>query len=208
MPQVAISSDFLTAILNLPKTQQKKVNQFVNKFRNDPYSSGINYEKINDAANPYMRSVRIDKAYRGIILKPEHGDVFILLWVDHHDEAYEWARNHQCKINPTTGAIQLYATESLVVPAQLKQEPEPEPETVKPVVEIESTPLFNDLMDEQLINIGLPSESVEQVRKITNLFELEGIKELLPNDAYEALYFVADGIPYEEVLEDFTTDET
>ena len=52
MPQVAISSDFLTAILNLPKTQQKKVNQFVNKFRNDPHSPGINYEKINDAANP------------------------------------------------------------------------------------------------------------------------------------------------------------
>ncbi len=202
MPQVAISSDFLTAILNLPKAQQKKVNQFVNKFRNDPHSPGINYEKINDAANPYMRSVRIDKSYRGIILKPEHGDVFILLWVDHHDDAYEWARKHQCKINPTTGAIQLYATETSVdvrVPA---------PEQIKTIVESVAIPLFNNYSDEQLINIGLPAELIEQVRANTTLSEFEQMKDLLPNDAYEALYFVTEGIPYDEVLDDFTTDET
>lgn len=205
MPQVAISSDFLTAILNLPKTQQKKVNQFVNKFRNDPYRPGINYEKINDAANPYMRSVRIDKAYRGIILKPEHGDVFILLWVDHHDDAYEWARKHQCKINPATGAIQLYAIETLVDTTIIKLASEP----VQPAVEAEPEviPLFNDYSDKQLIKIGLPSELIEQARGNTNLTEFEQIKDLLPNDAYEALYFVAEGIPYDEVLEDFTSDE-
>ncbi len=58
--QVAISQDFLTAIVRLPRAQQKKVNQFVSKFRNDPLASGINYEKINDAANSDMRSVGQD----------------------------------------------------------------------------------------------------------------------------------------------------
>ena len=73
--QVAISQDFLTAIVRLPRAQQKKVNQFVSKFRNDPLATGINYEKINDAANSDMRSVRIDQAYRGIVLKPKQGNV-------------------------------------------------------------------------------------------------------------------------------------
>ena len=77
--QVAISQDFLTAIVRLPRAQQKKVNQFVSKFRNDPLATGINYEKINDAANSDMRSVRIDQAYRGIVLKPRQGNVRLFI---------------------------------------------------------------------------------------------------------------------------------
>ena len=45
--KVAISSDFLTAFARLPRQIQGKVTEFVNKFRNNPMSSGINYEKLN-----------------------------------------------------------------------------------------------------------------------------------------------------------------
>jgi len=208
-PQVAISSDFLTAIFKLPRNQQKKVNQFVNKFKNDPLSSGINYEKIKDAANPHMRSVRVDLAYRAIILKPEQGNVFILLWVDHHDDAYEWSRKHQCKINPATGSIQLYASETVVDESTTHNEIDKGESVGVTPDEVKSTtePLFHHLSDEQLIKIGLPTEFIEQVRNVFNLSEYEDLKDILPNDASEALYFVAEGIPYDEVLEDFTTHE-
>ncbi len=206
MPQVAISSDFLTAIFKLPRNQQKKVNQFVNKFRNNPISSGINYEKIKDAANPYMRSVRIDLAYRAIILKPEHGEVFILLWVDHHDDAYEWSRKHQCKINSTTGSIQLYASENTVDTTMLESTKLTK-KTVESPSEAQSKPLFDHLSDEQLIKVGLPAEFMEKIRDISTLIAFEEMKNSLPNDASEALYFIAEGIPYDEVLDDFTTDE-
>ena len=45
--KVAISSDFLTAFARLPRAIQGKVTEFINKFRNDPTSPGINYEKIS-----------------------------------------------------------------------------------------------------------------------------------------------------------------
>ena len=45
--KVAISSDFLTAFAALPRQIQGKVTEFINKFRNNPQSPGINYEKIN-----------------------------------------------------------------------------------------------------------------------------------------------------------------
>ena len=194
--QVAISQDFLTAILKLPRAQQKKVNQFVSKFRNDPLSSGINYEKINDAANSDMRSVRIDQAYRGIILKPQQGNVYILLWVDHHDEAYAWARRHQCKIHPKTGAIQLYASEISEQETQPTQKPVEKEETVQAL-------LFEKYSSSQLIELGLPEEYSDQVTSITDLKVFEAYRDKLPNDAFEALYFLADGIPYEEVLEEY-----
>ena len=162
MTQVAISADFLTAMMNLPRPQQKKVNQFVNKFRNDPRNSGINYEKIHDAANSYMRSVRIDQTYRGIILQPERGDIYILLWVDHHDEAYDWARRHQCKIHPSTGAIQLFQTQTKVV-AELENQKVKEPDSEQ------STALFENYNTEQLIKLGLPEEFSEKAFNLTSL---------------------------------------
>jgi superfamily I DNA/RNA helicase/mRNA-degrading endonuclease RelE of RelBE toxin-antitoxin system len=199
--QIAISQDFLTAILRLPKTQQKKVNQFVNKFRNDPHGTGIHYEKINDAGNPDMRSVRIDQSYRGIILKPEHGEVFILLWVDHHDEAYDWARRHQCKIHPSTGSIQLYASEHIAEnPAKVIVE---KPE----VFDEELVAVFAEYADEQLIDLGLPNEFIIKVRQIHNLQAMDELSTVLPNDAFEALSFIADGVPYSEVLEEYKAIE-
>lgn len=196
--QVALAHEFLSAIVRLPRTQQKKVNQFVSKFRNDPHSPGINYEKINDAANPDMRSVRIDQAYRGIILKPNSSNVYILLWVDHHDDAYKWARRHQCKIHPSTGIIQLYASEvSEKITTHIQNNFDDTHEKKL---------LFENFSTEQLLSLGLPEEFIDKVRGIKSKEELEILGSQLPNDAFESLSFLAEGIDYDEVFEIYRTD--
>ena len=91
--KVAISSEFMNAFASIPKKMQGKVLEFITKFRNNPMASSINYEKIIEFKDPTLRSVRIDQNYRGIIKKPDTGNVYMLLWVDHHDKAYEWAKN-------------------------------------------------------------------------------------------------------------------
>ena len=73
--KVAISSDFMNAFAAIPKNMQGKVLEFVTRFKNDPTASSINYEKIAQFKDPTLRSVRIDKAYRGIVKKPETGSV-------------------------------------------------------------------------------------------------------------------------------------
>lgn len=62
--KVAIASDFLNAFSAIPKKQQGKVLEFITKFRNNPTSSGINYEKISSFKDQTLRSVRIDKLSR------------------------------------------------------------------------------------------------------------------------------------------------
>ena len=106
--KVAISADFLNAFAALPRQIQGKVTEFMNKFRNDPTSPGINYEKLNACQDKKMCSVRIDNTYRGIVVRQPETGVYLLLWVDHHDEAYAWAKNKKCEVNPKTGAIQIY----------------------------------------------------------------------------------------------------
>lgn len=70
----------------IPRGQQGKVLDFVNKFRADPTRPGIHYEKIHGAKDPHLRSVRIDGTYRGIVFKPDTGNVQMLLWVVNLDK--------------------------------------------------------------------------------------------------------------------------
>lgn len=57
---VAISQDFFNSFAALPKSKQNKVMEFLSKFRSNPEANGFNYEKIQNASDPNMRSVRID----------------------------------------------------------------------------------------------------------------------------------------------------
>ena len=194
--QVAISQDFFNAFARIPRSQQKKVNNFVSQFRNDPQASGINYEKINDAANPQFRSVRIDQDYRGIVLKPEKGNVYLLLWVDKHDNAYGWARRHKCEINPETGILQLYevvhgeaaANEAQAESSHDQQEP---PKRLL------------DVRDRELLRLGVPRERLEKVKALMSVDALEAMQPQLPVEAFEALSFLADGVPLDEVMEEY-----
>ena len=114
-PKVALSHDFLLQLSRLPTRVHTKVMKWAILFQTDPKSHSINYESINGARDPNLKSVRMDQDWRGIVFKPEAGDVYVLLYVDHHDEAYRWALNRRMTINPVTGAIQMIMTEPLAV---------------------------------------------------------------------------------------------
>ena len=139
---VAIGSEFLTAFARLPARQQSKASQFLEKFRHNPRASGIHYEKIREAKDPNLYSVRIDQTYRGIVLKPEHGHVYLLLWVDHHDDAYAWAAHRRFTINAHTGSLQVLPT-AMVEPVQATPPLPPTP-----------TGLFKHVQDQHLLQLG------------------------------------------------------
>src|SRR5882724_12122143 len=116
-PKVALAQDFLANLAKLPSAVQGKVLKWAIRFQSDPMSSGINYEIIRNAGDKNLKSVRIDQDWRGIVFKPPTGDVYVLMYVDHHDDAYNWAAGRRIAINPVTGALQVFAVESVVEPA-------------------------------------------------------------------------------------------
>ena len=107
---VAMANDFLEAYAKLPRNVQRRMSAFINKFQNDPTQPGFNYEKIASAEEG-MCSVRVDDTYRVIVLREKGTGVYLLLWVDHHDEAYDWARRRRCAVNARTGTLQVYSTQ-------------------------------------------------------------------------------------------------
>lgn len=183
-PLVAISTDFLTAFAALPRQKQGKVTEFFNKFRNDPTSSGINYEKINEGIDKNICSVRIDDTYRGIVVRQPESGVYMLLWVDHHDEAYAWAKRKKCSINKTTGSVQIFDVQEIVVESKMEKE----------------KGIFEHISDDVFATIGVPEEQISLVRSITTLEELYARKESIPEEAYEGLEWIGNGFDVEEVI--------
>lgn len=189
---VAISQDFFMSFAELPKSKQGKVMEFISKFRSNPEANGFNYEKIQNAADPDMRSVRIDDSYRAILIREEGTNVYLLLWVDHHDEAYEWAVRKRCILNHITGSIQVYESQE----AEL---------FVDKTAHAEEKLLFQSVSDEILQKLGVPEELVPFVRTLTDSC-FDAAKEKLPRDAYEALDYVRVGLDPKEVIAELYGD--
>src|SRR5438270_8260490 len=109
---VAISDDFFAALCAVEKSHMKQVSEFMMKFRAHPDSPGLHVEPIQSARDKKLYSARIDQAYRAVLAKPSP-NVYVLMWVDHHDDAYRWAERRQIGINPETGAVQMWDIEAV-----------------------------------------------------------------------------------------------
>jgi hypothetical protein len=186
MAKVAVSTDFLEAYARIPRPQQKKVREFMGKFQANPTSAATNYETIHDMRDERVRTVRIDLAYRAIVLHPQRGDVYTLLWVDHHDAAMNWARRKQFGVNPVTGALQVVDMEwaTAVAPAV------PDESTPEPIRILDEYGVFELLTADDLLRLGVPQVLLPAVQNLHTAAELEKLEKYLPAEAYEALYWI------------------
>lgn len=183
--RVAISADFLKAYSKVSKDRQTRVRNFIEKFKANPTASGLNYEKIADASDPNIRSVRVDQQYRAIVLKPAQGNVYMLLWVDNHDDAYAWATKRQFSIHPDTGALQVVDVSEVASPVASLSAPE-------------AAGLFDSVRDRELRRLGIPESSIPAVRALHSEEDLEENADGLPQEAYEALIMLAAGYSVED----------
>ncbi len=185
--RMAMSLDFLTAFAKLPSQQQRGVRAMITRFERNSTATGLNYEKIANARDPNMRSLRIDIDYRAIVLKPAQGNMHMLLWADKHDDAYQWATRHACSINVETGALQVY-------------EPRQVADRGSPPAPMDKARAFGELKRRELVRLGVPSAMADEVLELPGEVELEAMAPRLPIEAYEALYLYLAGESYEELV--------
>lgn len=207
-PSLAISDSFFNSMEKLPSKAISKVAKFIKKFGLNPTSKGIHYEKVNNPSEPYYRSARVDDDYRLIIKHPEEGNVFILLYVAKHDDAYDWATTHRCRVNSRTNTLQVY--KAVPKPAQVAESDEEEAENSGMLFE-ELAPkhqpklpglfksLFDNFSDDDLLSIGVPPESLSLVRSFGSFDAIHYSRKDLPPDVFDSLCALAEGEPLEEV---------
>lgn len=194
-PAVSIGDSFLKSMFALPDHIMKKVRETITKFQHDPTSPGLNYEKIQGAKDQRLRSIRVDQDYRGIVLKSEKGDAYILLWVDKHDAAYDWAERRSTSVHPLSGAIQIIEVlETEAAPTEVAAASSP-PSADQPDI-------FSSFSDADLRQLGATDDMIPLIRSIKDEPALESYQRRFTPQVYEALFMLACGENFDSVLDE------
>lgn len=191
MPTLAIDKGFITDLAKMEKPVAKRVAEVFDKFEAATHT-GIHLEPISNARNPRFRSIRIDQAWRGIVLAPASGDVYTLLKVLHHDDAYAWAQRSNVSVNSATGGIEIRDEAELD-----RQIPER-----AAAAKSAGTPIFDNVKDGQLTTLGIDEKVLAFARTVTDAAQLDAAKAFLPETQWDVLFGLAAGFTPEEVWAD------
>ena len=196
MATLAISKEFLPDYGSLPVDIRKKVDALFSKFAEHTHA-GVHLEKLEQARDPRTRSVRIDQAWRGVVIAPDSGDTYILVRVMHHDKAYSWMERNVFGINPATGALEIEDIVGL--------------EAVAPAVGQVDGPcfpeLFPGLKKKDLAGLGIPEKLFPILQRMSAESELEGLSMYLPQGQADALHMLAAGYSVEEAYGELVNGE-
>lgn len=198
MPRLALSDDFVADLISLQRPVQKEVSDAIQMFRSMTVpqlhaSKGMHLEKLERARDPRIRTIRITKSYRGVLLAPDDGsDLFILLRVAPHDEAINWALKRAYSVNGATRAVEVRNVEAL--------------EQMETYFEAKAvsapTRLFADHSDTVLRDLGIDEQVLRLARVCVTAEDLSVMAPpMMPADQYEVLWFLANGWSAEEVWE-------
>ena len=187
-----IADTFTDSLSRLTAQEQKAVKTTAFDLQLNPSSPGLSFHKLDRAKDSNFWSVRVNADIRLIVHRT--GSSLLLVYVDHHDDAYKWAERRKIERHPTTGAMQLVEVRERIEEVEIVQ-PAEVAEPARPVPKAATEPkpkLFDNLRKFELMAFGVPEEWVDDVRKVTEdtLFD---VIEHLPQEAQEALLKLAVG---------------
>ena len=179
-----IASTFVDSLAKLTGSEQKAAKTTAFDLQMNPAQPGLQFHKLRRARDPNFWSVRVSRDLRMIVHRSQSS--LVLCYVDHHDDAYQWAERRKLETHPKTGAAQIVevreTVQEITVPVYVEPEQEAPP---KPH-------LFTDIPESDLLSYGVPAEWVGEVRK-ANEDSLLQLCERLPHEAAEALLELAVG---------------
>ena len=180
--QFLISSTFTDSLSRLSGDEQKQVKLTAVDLQLDPSAPGLQLHRLE--SNKDFWSIRVSRDIRIIIHQSDSS--FLLCYVGHHDDAYRWAKGRKLERHPRTGAAQLVeireAVREIVVPSYVSA-----PSTPATPEPLERRSTLGDLAVDDLLQYGVPSEWIADVRAAGTDDEVMAVCGHLPAEAAEAV---------------------
>jgi len=184
MMHFRIADTFTDSLARLNGDEQKAAKTTAFDLQLNPVNPGMQLHKIEKSKDKNFWSVRVSADVRLIVHKTQGS--LLLCYVDHHDNAYDWARRRRLEAHPKTGAAQFVeireTVQEILVPSYVA---EPRPAQY-------AEPLFAKVSDDELLGYGVPGEWLPDVRAATEETLLT-LADHLPGEAAEALLELATG---------------
>ncbi len=202
MPQLALAHSFWQTYDSLEKQVKAGVRKAMAKFQELSVAElhadkGLHLESVNNARDSRMRTIRVTDFWRGVLLAPDDGsDIFLLLNVVPHDDAYSWAAKRLYTVNTATRALEVrnvVAIEQLTPP-------------LEKAAAVSSTLLYAQHSDEELRHLGIDDQVLRAARAIGDKAQLEAFGGVLPEDQFEVLQFLAEGFSTADVYHDVVAE--
>ena len=166
-----------------------QVQQAVMDFEDHPKSPGLNFERLHGT---HFCSIRASKELR-IILAPlegESGANWLLVYVDHHDDAYHWAKRKQVSYTPATQTYDILWVKG--------EEEETQRADAAPG---RGAAIWQAWTDAELQEIGVKQVLIPLVRQVSDEAGLRTLDEVVPEVTREALGFALLGEAPSEVID-------
>ncbi|MGB3848666.1 MAG: UvrD-helicase domain-containing protein, partial [Tunicatimonas sp.] len=192
-----IADTFTDSLTKLTGQVQKIVKTTAFDLQMNPANPSMQFHRIDRSKDPNFWSIRVNRDIRLVIHKTKSS--MLLCYVDHHDQAYQWAERRRLEKHPKTGAAQLVEVRETIKEIII-------PQYVEEVQTKQLPLLFEDVSDEELLSYGVPADWVADVQKVTEdtLFHLT---PHLPQEAAEALLDLATGATPRAVYQALPEDD-
>ena len=156
MAKLMVHRNILQKFSKLPLKVQKRIPELIDEFQKDPFSESIGMHPVSESMlDSKVRGIKkLPDGYRAIVIAPERGDTYLLIYIDKHDEAYQWARNKRFEVHEMTGVFQIFDAEELQSAT-----------TVTPSPQTGDYPLSR-LSDDELFQAGVPKPLIPAVKSI------------------------------------------
>ena len=194
MATLVFAKEFLDDFGKLEPTVRQKTRELPGKFEHST-KTGVHLEKLTGARDDRVRTVRIDRFWRGVVVRLGRAR-YALLRVLAHDQANRWAARQQFGVNPVTGLVEI-----LDIPTV-----EAQVEAVTTMTTAETPSLFEGRRDRDFEAVGIDKELVPILRRIVDEAELYAIANYLPDAQADAVMLLADGKTTDEVWAELAND--
>lgn len=179
-----IADTFTDSLARLTGDEQKAVKTAAFDLQMNPAQPGIQFHRLDKSKDRNFWSARVNLDLRIIVHRTDSS--LLLCYVDHHDEAYEWAERRRLEVHPKTGAAQLVELRETVQEVAIPRYVDAAPAAARKAA------IFALAPDSELLACGVPTEWLAEVRKVDE----DGLLALaphLPAEAAEALLDLATG---------------
>ena len=189
MMELRIANTFTDSLAKLSGEEQKATKTAVFDLQMNPAHPSLKMHKLDRAKDKRFWSVRAGSDIRLIVHRSDQS--LLLCYVDHHDNAYDWANRRKLERHPKTGAAQIVEVRETVREIEVPKYVE----KVEPKTAAASRPLpllFEDRSRDELLAYGVPEEWLDDVLKADEE-SLLLLADHLPDEAAEALLELATG---------------
>lgn len=179
---VIIASQLFSSLGQLAANEQIRVIEFIKTFQANPAHPSQSLERVTRARSKGVWAGRVTSDLRAIIHKD--GDTWAILYVDHHNAAYDWAERRDIGRHSVTGALQI--VESVETVREVER-------VVEVLVKPENPPVFDSHGDDYLLSLGVPDSWLPTIRRVRDEDQLLVVCANLPEEVGERLLSLAAG---------------